>query len=195
MGRPSRILIDDGIYHIISRGHNRYKVFDSLDDYKAYKDIVRRYKKKFKFDLFHYCLMPNHLHLLLRISKGTELPSLMQAITQAYAKHYKKKCRFVGNLFQGRYKSPNIDKDEYLLECGRYIERNPLRAHMVGDLSQYYFSSYNYYANGREDDIITADPTYVSLSLDLTIRKQLYRDYLLQARSYENIVDKEFKIS
>ncbi|MFA5144013.1 MAG: transposase [Candidatus Omnitrophota bacterium] len=195
MGRPNRILVDGGVYHIINRGHNRYKVFNSLDDYKAYKDIIRRYKEDFKFDLFHYCLMPNHIHLLLRISRGIELPRLMQAMTQAYAKHYKKQYKFIGNLFQGRYKSPYIDKDEYLLECGRYIERNPLRAHMVSDLSQYNFSSYNFYAGGKKDDIITENPLYKALSSDPSMQKRLYREYLLQERPYENIIDKEFKIS
>lgn len=194
MGRRNRILVDGGVYHIINRGHNRYKVFNSLDDYKTYKDIIRRYKKCFEFDLFHYCFMPNHIHMLLRISKGVELPRLMQAITQAYAKYYKKQYKFIGNLFQGRYKSPYIDKDEYLLECGRYIERNPLRARIVGDLTQYYFSSYNFYAGDREDDIITINPLYEALSCDPAKRKQLYKEYLLQERPYENIVDREFKI-
>ena len=116
MGRHNRILVDGGVYHIINRGHNRYKIFSTLDDYKVYKDIIRRYKKEFQFDIFHYCLMPNHIHLLLRIFKGIELPRLMQSVTQAYAKHYKKHYKFIGNLFQGRYKSPYIDKDEYLLQ-------------------------------------------------------------------------------
>ena len=66
---------------------------------------------------------------------------------------------------------------------------------MVGDLSQYYFSSYNLYAVGRKDDIITADPIYETLSSDPIKRKQLYREYILQERPYENIIDKEFRIS
>jgi putative transposase len=139
--------------------------------------------------------MPNHIHLLLRIYKGIELPHLMQAITQAYAKHYKKRYKFIGNLFQGRYKSPYIDKDEYLLECGRYIERNPLRAKIVSDLSEYCFSSYNFYAKGIKDDILTINPLYDELSRDPRERMKLYRDYLLKSRPYENIVDKEFKVS
>ena len=96
----------------------------------------------------------------------------------------------IGNLFQGRYKSPYIDKDEYLLECGRYIERNPLRAQIVDDLSQYYFSSYNFYSEDRRDDIITVNPLYEALSNDPAMRKQLYKQYLLQERPYENIIDK-----
>ncbi len=194
MGRPHRVLVDNGVYHIINRGHNRYRIFNSPDDYEAYKDIIRKYRLTFQFDLFHYCLMPNHIHLLLRIAVGAELPRLMQAITQAYAKHYKKQYKLTGNLFQGRYKSPYIDKDGYLLECGRYIERNPLRAHIVGDLSQYHFSSYNFYAAGRNDNIITPNPLYEAMSRDISGRREAYKDYLLQDRPYDDIVDKRFKM-
>jgi len=119
----------------------------------------------------------------------------MQAITQSYAKYYKKQYKLIGNLFQGRYKSSYIDKDEYLLECGRYIERNPLRARMVADLSEYYFSSYSFYVNGKKDDIITTDPLYEALSPDPAICRQRYKEYILQERLYERMIDKGFKIS
>jgi len=194
MGRKGRVLIDGGVYHIINRGHNRYKLFRGLNDYKEYKEVIRSYKIKFSFELFHYCLMPNHIHLLLRISKGQDLPHLMQGITQKYAKHYRRMYKLIGNLFQGRYKSLYIDKDTYLLECGRYIERNPLRARMVTDIGQYYFSSYNFYARGKIDDIITTNPLYKELASDTTERMKLYVDYIIQERPYEGIVDKELKI-
>lgn len=194
MARQHRVLVDGGVYHITNRGHNRYRLFHSLDDYKIYKKEIRNYRKRFRFDIFHYCLMPNHTHILLKIEKGCELPHIMQGINQSYAKHYKKAYKLIGNIFQGRYKSVFIDTDEYLLECGRYIERNPLRAGMVADLSDYYFSSYNYYANGRKDDIITPDPCYLVLSQDPKERMRLYKEYILQKRPYETIVDKVLKI-
>lgn len=194
MGRPKRALIDDGIYHIISRGHNRYKIFNSPYDYRIYKKLLRHYKKKFHFDLFHYCLMPNHVHLLLRIARGPELPHLMQGLNQSYANHYKRSYGLVGNLFQGRYKGLMIDKDEYLLECARYIERNPLRAGMVKDPAEYDFSSFNYYASGIKDDIITPNPKYEELSITPKERMRLYTEYLLQPRPYETIIDQKFKL-
>ena len=194
MARGARLLVDGGVYHITNRGHNRYRLFHSLDDYKIYKKLIKDYKKKFNFDIFHYCLMPNHTHILIKVAIGNELPRIMQGINQSYAKHYKRVYKLIGNLFQGRYNSIFIDSDEYLLECGRYIERNPLRAGMVADLSEYYFSSYNFYANGRGDDIITLDPCYIALSEDPKERKRLYKEYVLQKRPYEVIVDKGLKI-
>lgn len=194
MARKGRILIDAGIYHVTSRGHNRYKLFHDFKDYKAYKDIIRKYKERFVFCLFHYCLMPNHIHLLLKISNGQELPRLLQCLNQAYAKYYKRSYRLIGNLFQGRYKSVFVGKDSYLLECGRYIERNPFRAGMVKDPSDYYWSSCKFYTKGRSDDIITANPLYLELSQDKIERMRLYHEYLLEDRPYEIMVDRAMKL-
>lgn len=194
MGRAKRLLVDNGVYHIMSRGHNRYKTFHTLDDYKTYKKLLKKCKKKFCFDVFHYCLMPNHIHLLLRISKGIEMPHLMQMINQSYARYYKKSYGLIGNLFQGRYKSLLIGKDEYLLECGRYIERNPLRANIVTDLSKYAFSSFNFYSKGIRDSIVTPNSLYAELSKVDTEKKKLYTEYILQPRAYEEVVDRQFRI-
>jgi len=194
MARQGRLLVDGGVYHITSRGHNRYKLFHSLGDYAIYKKSIKDYKEKFIFDVFHYCLMPNHAHILLRVNKGAELPRIMQRINQSYASHYRKSYKLIGNLFQGRYKSFFVDKDEYLLECGRYIERNPLRAGIVTDLSDYKFSSYDFYVNGKKDDIVTPDPCYLELSNDSKERIKLYREYILKKRPYEAIIDKGLRI-
>ncbi len=194
MARAGRVLVDGGIYHITNRGHNRYILFHSLDDYKAYKKEMKSYKKSFDFDVFHYCLMPNHTHILIKVTIGNELPRIMQGINQSYAKYYKRSYKLIGNLFQGRYKSFFIESDDYLMECGRYIERNPLRAGLVADLSDYYFSSYNYYVRCRKDDIITPDPCYLALSGDPKERMRLYKEYVLQNRPYETMLDKELKI-
>ena len=114
MPRKHRTLVDGGIYHVISRGHNRCRLFHSSKDYGVYKELLRKYKARFPFELFHYCLMPNHIHLLFRITKSTELPRLMQGLNQSYAKHYKRIYGLVGNLYQGRYQGLIIDKDDYL---------------------------------------------------------------------------------
>ena len=194
MGRKGRILVDGGVYHITARGHNRYRLFHDFNDYKAYKDFIREYKKRFDYYLFHYCLMPNHIHLLLKILNGNELPGLLQRLNQAYAKHYKRSYGLVGNLFQGRYKSTFIDKDSYLLDCGRYIERNPYRAGMVKDPSDYYWSSCKFYTKGENDDIITPNPLYLELSQDEIERMRIYHEYILEDRLYENMVDKAMKL-
>jgi putative transposase len=194
MSRKTRTLVDNGVYHITSRGHNRYRLFHDTKDYEKYKDVISKYKKKYIFDLFHYCLMPNHIHLLLRIAKGEDLPHLLQCLNQAYAKHYKRSYKMIGNLFQGRYKDVLVDTDSYLLECGRYIERNPYRAGLVKDPSSYQWSSCGFYAKGKPDDIITLNPLYVELGATDSERLKKYKDYLLQNRPYEYMVDKALKV-
>ena len=194
MPRTGRMLVNGGVYHITNRGHNRYRLFHDPKDYKAYKDIIRKYKKRFAFELFHYCLMPNHIHLLLRICIGQELPHLLQCLNQAYAKHYKRSYKLVGNLFQGRYKDVFVDKDSYLMECGRYIERNPYRAGMVNDPSDYCWSSCKFYTKGKNDDIITVDPLYLELGGTNVERMRKYHECLLQDRPYDRMVDKALKL-
>jgi putative transposase len=137
--------------------------------------------------------MPNHIHLLIRITNGNELPRLLQSINQGYARYYKNSYGLVGNLFQGRYKGMLIERDEYLLECARYIERNPLRAGMVNDPSSYHWSSCKYYTKGKIDDIITSNFLYETLSSDRDERARLYEQYLLQERPYEKLVDRTLR--
>ena len=160
MGRARRVLFDGGVYHIVQRGHNKDKLFKNAGDYKAFKDFIRRYKEKYIFDVFHYCLMSNHFHILLKVHKGDDLPKIMHGITQSYSYYYRKTYRHTGYVYQNRYKSFSVEDDAYLLECGRYIERNPLRAGIVKELSLYHWSSYNFYAKGMPDDIITENPLY-----------------------------------
>ncbi|MCL5072121.1 MAG: transposase [Actinobacteria bacterium] len=193
MPRTSRIICDNAVYHILNRGHDRRKLFPQICDFKVFKDIILRYKQKFRFDLYHYCFMSNHFHLLLRIYKGNELSLFMKGICQSYAFNYKRKYQLSGYLFQNRYKSIFIDKDSYLMECARYIERNPVRAGIVNDPGQYHWSSYNFYAKGKVDAIMTPDPTYNNFSTDKAERRAKYVEYVSTTRPYEEILDEKMQ--
>jgi len=189
MPRTKRILSDNAIYHIINRGHNKKILFKQTEDFLTFKDIIATYIKRYNFKLYNYCLMINHFHLLLRINKGEDLPKIMKGICQTYANAYKRKYALIGYLFQNRYKSILIEKDRYLSECARYIERNPIKANVVKDLSAYSHSSYNYYAKGRESDIITKNILYDSFGSTSTERRQNYIKYVAEPRPYELLLD------
>jgi len=88
----------------------------------------------------------------------------------------------VGYLFQGRYKALLIEDDGYLLECGRYIERNPLKSRIENNLTRYPFSSFNYYAKGERDDILTPNPLYLELSGSEEERRVMYLEYVIKER-------------
>ena len=190
MPRSKRMLYDGAVYHIVQRGHNKDRLFKTPQDYKVFKGIIKRYKERFIFDIYHYCLMPNHIHVLLKVRDGKELPRILQGITQSYSFHYRKTYNYSGYVYQNRYKSFLIEEDSYLLECGRYIERNPLRAGLVKELSQYYWSSYNFYAKGKFDDIITMNPLYEAIGATAQERMLKYRGYVLELRPYEKVLDK-----
>ena len=140
------------------------------------------------FDVYHYCIMSNHFHILLKVQNGAELPKIIHGITQSYSYYYRKMYERVGYVYQNRYKSFLIEENSYLLECGRYIERNPLRAGMVKDPAQYYWSSYNFYAIGRQDDIISDNPLYADMGKTHNERQYRYRSYISEARPYEKMV-------
>ena len=189
MPRSKRLLNDNGLYHIVQRGHNKGWLFHKDSDFRTLKDILLAYKHKFDFDIYHYCIMSNHFHFILKTKKGSDLPKILQGITQTYSFYYRKTYNYTGYVYQNRYKSLVIENDAYLMECGRYVERNPLRARIVNDLSMYEWSSYMFYAYGKMDDIITRDPLYEFLGNNEPERHIRYKSYLLEARPYECLLD------
>lgn len=118
-----------------------------------------------------------------------DLPIVMKGICQSYANYYRRTHSHTGYVFQNRYKSIPIDRDSYLLECARYIERNPLRANIVRDISEYPWSSYNYYTDGKLDDIITINPLYEELAKTSKERREAYIEYVSKPRPYEQLLD------
>jgi len=133
--------------------------------------------------------MTNHLHLLGHIQKGEDLPKLMQYLLFEYSRWYRKQTGYSGHLWEGRYKSPLIEKESYFLECGRYIERNPVRAHIVQRAEDYTWSSYPYYAWGGKDPLIDEDPYYGELGPDPASRQAYYREFVKLDGPYDPIVD------
>ncbi len=184
-----------GYYHILTRGNDHKKIFRCEKDYERFLEIIKKYLEKFQINILHYCLMPNHLHLLIQVLKARDLPKFMQGVLQSYASYFRKKYGSAGYTFQNRYKSFIIDKESYLLECSRYIERNPFRAKIIHDLDEYPWNSLSFYTKGIDKGIIkAANPCYLELSESKTERQQRFRDYVLQGRPYEKIVDEFFKI-
>jgi len=193
--RSPRSLIDRGYYHILTRGNDRRKVFQSQDDYIRILETIRLYIERYQVRIFHYCLMPNHIHFLVQAIRSADLPKFMQGILQVYANYFRKKYDSIGFLFQNRYRSIYIEKESYLLECARYIERNPLRAKICQDLKDYFWSSYLFYAEGKENSIIEKpNPCFFDLSCSTIDRRRMFREYITQERPYDHIVDRAFRI-
>lgn len=192
MPRTPRILNDSGVYHIISRGNNRQKLFLKNEDFLTYLELLGLMKKDYDFQLYHDCLMTNHVHLFIKFFAQEGLQKVMQRVNLRYAKKYRRLYQYVGPVFQDRFKSFPIEEDSYLLDCGRYIERNPIKAGIVKELALYPWSSYSFYAFGKMNELIDENPYYQALGQNQTERQTRYQEYVLMNRPYENLVYEAF---
>ena len=144
MARTRRIISSTGTYHIMVRGINRQNIFMADDDYFRYIDALGEYQKEIDFELYAYCLMGNHLHLLIK-EGNEEIGSTMKRIGVSYAYWYNWQYNRSGHLFQGRFKSEPVEDDAYFLTVLRYIHQNPIAAGITDDLEKYKWSSYKEY--------------------------------------------------
>jgi putative transposase len=167
----------------------------SPESFIYFKKLIICAQKKFEIETYHYCFMNNHVHMLVRAVRSSDMPKFFQNVLQRYAHYFRKKYGRTGFLFQNRYKCLHIDSDKYLMECGRYIERNPVRAGITEDPVNYAWSSYLFYATGKNDDIIEKpNPVYADMAYSSDERMRRYREYVMQGRLYEHVVDQAFRI-
>jgi putative transposase len=182
MSRSARVIPVQGYLHVISRGNNHQRLFRCRKDYKIYCLQLRKLKIEESVKIHHYCLMPNHVHLLVGVDQTSNLARFMKRVGLKYFYYYLKKRDYSGHLLQGRFKSKIIDNERYFLQCGKYIELNPVRARIVDAPADYYFSSYRYYALGQKDGIVDADLLYLDLHEDAQRRRKAYCNMLIDEK-------------
>lgn len=178
MPRRARFTIDDGIYHVMVRGNNQNRIFNDEQDFNFFLELLRKNKEKFNLKVYHYVLMNNHAHMIIKSPNGENLSGAMKRINVTYTRYYRKRYKGIGHFFQDRFKSFLIQNGKYLLECGRYVELNPIRAGIVGNPADYKWSSYKFYVQGNENSIIDVNPEYEGLSEDVIKRRELYKNYV-----------------
>ena len=154
MARRLRITIPNLPFHVLDRGNNRQIVFREDADFVYYLRLLRRYKEELKFKLYHFCLMPNHFHLVLEPTIEGSLPKIMMRSAVAYSWYFNERYGGVGHVWQGRYKSSLIDKENYFIWCGLYVELNAVRAGLVPKPEDWPWSSYQFHAFGEVDHLI-----------------------------------------
>ena len=169
MPRQSRRKSEFGYMHVIARGVARQTIFEDVSDYKYYLIKLKNYCMETDVKVCAYCLMNNHVHLLLH-GDSTSISQLMKKLGISYSYYFNKKYNRVGHLFQDRFKSEPVEDNVYLLTVFRYILQNPQKAGIC-DTTKYRWSSYMFY-DSKSD------------YMDLTLIKAL-----LGSRSvYENFV-------
>ena len=144
MARKPRTQSSTGIHHIMLRGINKQTIFQDKEDSYKFLKILSQTKEKLNFDVFAYCIMSNHVHLLIK-EKDNTIGQIIRTIASKFATWYNTKYERVGYLFQDRFKSEAVETNEYFLTVIRYIHQNPVKAGLCKTVGEYEFSSYNEY--------------------------------------------------
>ena len=147
MARRPRIEYPGAFFHVIARGNNREDIFHDDKDRRNFLKRLAFYLDECKVTLYCFCLMTNHVHLLLEMGQKP-LSQMLQRLLTWHARYHNKKYDRVGHLYQGRYKAVLCDKDGYLLELVRYIHLNPVRAGLTTNPREYPWSSHKAYLPG-----------------------------------------------
>jgi len=167
MPRKARQQSKSGIYHIMIRGNERTNIFLDDEDRIKFINILGNKKKEKEYSIYAYCLMNNHVHLLIK-EEQDDISRIMKKINTSYAYYFNKKYNRIGHVFQDRFKSESIEDDRYFLAAIRYIHNNPVQANIVTEAVQYHWSSYWSY-----------------LSKDKNNNKLIERNYVLQLFSQD----------
>jgi putative transposase len=149
MPRGARKKSSSGIYHIVLRGINKQRIFEDNQDYRKFLETIKTNKYKSGYIVYAYCLMNNHIHLLIK--EGTEsLGNTFRRIGASFVYWYNWKYNRCGHLFQDRYKSEPVETDSYFLTVLRYIHQNPIKAGINKEVERYPWSSYREYITKPE---------------------------------------------
>lgn len=177
MARFPRQFSESGYLHLMIKGNSKQIIFEEDDDFQYFLNILERYCKETDITVVAYCLMDNHVHLLVYDEKKNA-PLLMKKLEVSYSRHFNNKYERSGHLFQGRYRSEAVEDDEYLLTVFRYILNNPQKAGICSAYD-YMWSSYADY--GRSDTFI-----------DTRVVKDLIGDAQQYIEFIANVDDKDY---
>lgn len=154
MSRIARAIAVGFPHHIVNRGNNKTAIFFEKEDYEKFLMLLKMYAKQSNALILAYCLMTNHVHLLVKPLSETSMAKMMQCVTQAYAKYFNKKQERSGRFWENRYFSCIVDCDRYLWTVTRYIEQNPRRANLVIREEDYPYSSARAHILGEKNSLL-----------------------------------------
>lgn len=175
MPRRPRFIVAGQPHHVVQRGHNRAPVFFCEEDRLFYKECLLAAAKKYGCTIHAYCLMTNHIHLLVTPPAAGALSAMMQLVGRLYVRHVNQAQMRSGTLWEDRFKVSAVDADDYLVACMRYIEMNPVRARLVRTAGRYPWSSHAANAQGGADALVTPHPLYKTLAATPAGRAAAYR--------------------
>ena len=176
MPRKPRIYIPGIPCHVIQRGNNRNACFFAEDDYRFYIDCLQDACTRNHVEVHAFVLMTNHVHLLVTPASNDGISRVMQSLGRRYVQFINRAYQRCGTLWESRHKASLVDAEHYLLACYRYIELNPVAAHMIDHPGAYPWSSYATNAYGKPSPVITPHPVYLQLGTTADVRQKKYRE-------------------
>jgi putative transposase len=176
MPRRARLLLPGIPLHLIQRGNNRSACFYADEDYLFYLDHLRLQAEQHGCDIHAWCLMTNHVHLLVTPSKPESASLMMKDLGQRFVQYINRTYERSGTLWEGRFRSCLLQEEDYVFSCYRYIEMNPVRAGMVEHPAEYRWSSYGANAHGLPSEIIEPHLLYRALGETVDLRASAYRE-------------------
>lgn len=180
MARHRRLILPGVALHVIQRGNNRNACFRGDNDYLAYTAHLRQLCAKHACRLHAYCLMTNHVHLLLTPHEAPACSLLMRDLGRSYVRYFNDRHGRTGTLWEGRFRSCLVESAEYVLACYRYIELNPVRAHMVSTPDAYAWSSHGANSGEHADPLIQPHAAFTALSTSAARISTAYKAFFEQ---------------
>jgi putative transposase len=175
MARHPRVLLPGVALHVVQRGNNRNACFAADADFLTYLGHLGHLSRKYECAVHAYCLMTNHVHLLLTADDASACGLLMRDLGRSYVPYFNRRYGRTGTLWEGRFRSCMAESARYVLACYRYIELNPVRADMVSVPSAYRWSSHLGNIGERVDPLLKPHPEYLALAEDSGGRRTAYR--------------------
>jgi REP-associated tyrosine transposase len=160
MPRTARLVLPGVALHVRHRGHNRGACFFGHDDYALYLRLLGHFARQHACAVHAYCLMTNHVHLLVTPQTAQGCALMMKFLAQCYTQHVNRARERTGSLWDSRFRSCVVASERYALTCYRYVEMNPVSARMVEHPREYRWSSYRANAEGALDSLLQPHPAY-----------------------------------
>jgi putative transposase len=156
MPRPPRLLFPNQFYHVLNRANRGMEIFHCSADYRAFIQLIIRAQQRIELSIVAACLMPNHIHLVVRPHGAHDIPAWMRWLFTTHVRHYHEKYKTTGRLWQGRYKAFLAQDDHYLLTLIRYVERNALRKNLVARAEDWRWGSLNW--RSMDQPLLSLEP-------------------------------------
>ena len=183
MPRTARGIVGGYCYHVLNRSNGRKQIFHDNNDYASFIGLIAEAQDDIPVDVLAACLMPNHVHLVLRPGTGKDLARWAHWIFTSHVRRHHRKYSTEGRIWQGRFKASVIQQDRHLLTVLRYVERNALRANLVARAEAWRWGSLNWRLRGDPPVSLVESPAAIPSNWVQYVNEPQSLDELAELRS------------